>query len=567
MISLIFLISPIFFIEDSIYEVEPIYITASRYRLDIIHIPFNVELLPRDETAISEQLLKISGVSLLDYGNLATISVKGPNSKSTTISLNDIPLNTVQSGDFDISLIPAYFIEDGYITNVSLAGMHLSGNLGNTVALYIKDKEKSALLKNGSFGKIAAGGIQIWHSTAGGFYIEKNKNRYPYRDEFDNIYYRDNAQYYHGAGYFVFNTPVKINLFSTFRDADVPEKLGSIAGKPHKNEGLIVGSIFYDTKILRIGGYGNFYYLNYQDTIFGKDQHQSFFDGLDFSFKTTARDWGFYLTREQVSSTKIGDHSRIIGGINFLQRTDFKVASVLPSAKIAITNARSCMLSMVIPFSFFIKNNLGTYHNISVGYRYPTMNELYWPEDNFSEGNPDLKNETEITIETGIRQLSSFYFKCGGFLKLGKDIIIWMPSNYGKWRPFNSAKFRAWGTDFVVSFIFPLKASFNYSLFFGRINEGVLPYRPNQSFIFNIEKWGIFGNFVFLLKRPANPSGLLFLENIYIINTGYHLNRKIMNLLWSFDFSIKNIIDKNYQFVEGYPQPGRHYEIILKINW
>ncbi|MEO0122521.1 MAG: hypothetical protein ABIL69_00760 [candidate division WOR-3 bacterium] len=567
MISLIFLISSIFFVGDSTYELEPLYITASRYKLDILHTPFNVELLPKDVTSLSEQLTKIPGISLLDYGNLSTISIKGPNSKSTTVSLNDIPLNSVQSGDFDISLIPSYFIEEGYITNISLAGLHLSGNLGNTAALYIKDKEKSAFLKNGSFGKIAFGSIFGCYSMAGGFYIEKNKNRYPFKDEFNNLYYRDNAQYCHCAGYLISNSPVRINLFSTFRDADVPEKLGSIAGLPHKNEGSIVGSIFYDTKTLRIGSYGNFYALNYEDTIFGNDQHKSFFEGLDCSFKTGERDWGFYLTQEQTSSTKIGQHSRTIAGINYLQRTNIKFISILPSAKIAVANDKSYGMSIVLPFSFFFKNNLGTYHNISIGYRYPTMNELYWPEDNFSEGNPDLKNETEITIESGLRRLSSYYFKCGGFIKLGRDIIVWMPDYDGKWRPFNSAKFRAWGTDFSVSFIHPLKTSFGYSFLFARIDEGVLPYRPNHNIIFNIEKWGFFSDFVFLLKRPANASGVLFLEDIYLINTGYHLTRKVMNLLLALDLRIKNIVNKNYQFVEGYPQPGRHYEITLKINW
>lgn len=567
MISLIFLILPIFLTSDIIYELEPIYITASRYKLDLLHTPFNVELLLMDESSLSDQLIKIQNISLLDYGNLSTVSIKGPNSKSTTISLNDIPLNSVQSGDFDISLIPSYFIEEGYIISTSLAGLHLAGNLGNTAAFYIKDKEKSAIIKKGSFGRIAVGSILGCHSTAGGFYIEKNNNRYPFKDEFNSIYYRENAQYCQWAGYFTANAPLRINLFSAFRDADIPEKLGSIAGLPHKNEGSIVGSIFYDTKTLRIGGYGNFYHINYKDTIFGKDQHQSLCKGLDFAFKTGKRDWGFYLTREQASSTKIGVHSRTIAGLNFLQRTNFKFISVIPSAKVAVANDKSCRLSMVMPFSFCFKNNLGTYYNVSIGYRYPTMNELYWPEDNFSAGNPDLKNETEITIETGIRQLSSYYFKCGGFLKLGKDIIVWMPNYDGKWRPFNAAKFLAWGTDLGISFISPLKTSFGYSLFAGRIDEGVLPYRPNHSIIFNFQKWGFFSDFIFLFKRPANASGILFLENIYLINTGYHLSRRIINLFWALDFRIKNILDKNYQFVEGYPQPGRHYEITLKINW
>lgn len=568
MIPLIFLFSPLFLFGEQIYyELDTIYVTASRYKIDIFHTPFGVEILPEGETSLTERLLKISGISILDYGNLTTIAVKGPNNKSTTVALNDIPLNSPQSGDFDISLIPSYFIGEGYITNTSLAGLQLSGNLGNTASFYTKDKEEGIIIKKGSFGRFGAGGILSLFSTTGGFYLEDNKNRYPFRDEFNNLHYRENAQYRHWAGYLTSNAPAKINLFWTLRNADIPEKLGSVAGLPHKDEGLLAGSFFYDTRALRIGSYGNFYCLDYKDTIFGNDRHKSLSGGLDFSFKSENRELGFFLKKESASSTKIGEHSRINAGIDFSQRLKVKFFSSLPSVKIAVTNERLFSFSIFLPFLYFLRENLGTYHNLAFGYRYPTLNELYWPEDNFSEGNPDLKNETEITVETGVRYVSSYFLKLGAFLKFGEDIIIWMPGNDGKWRPYNSPKFRAWGLDWSSSLESPLNISFGYSLFSGQIDGSVIPYRPEHNINLNIEKLGFFSEVLFLLKRPANPSGLSFLKDVYFINFGYHFTRKIANLSWAIDSRIKNILDKNYQFVEGYPQPGRHYEITLKINW
>ncbi|MEO0165529.1 MAG: TonB-dependent receptor [candidate division WOR-3 bacterium] len=563
---------PIFFIlliftnPEPIYELDTIYITAARYKVDLLHVPFSITILPKGEISLAERLLKNSGINLLDYGNLTTISLKGPSSRSTAIALNGIPLNSPQSGDFDISLLPSYFIDDGYIASSNLAGIHTFGNLGNTVAFYTKEKERSIILKRGSFGKIAAGGIWTLFSNTAGFYIEDNKNRFPYKDEFNNISYRENAHYQHGAGYWTSTLPFAINLFATFRDADVPEKLGSIAGQPHKNEKAVIGSLSYDTQSIRFGGSGNFYRLDYSDTIFGQDRHQALSTALDLSFKSQNRNIAFYLEKEAVSSTKIGSHSRDIIGIDFFQQHKIKLLTATPSAKMTLTSDRLFGLSILLPGLYFIKENLGIYHNLSFGYRYPTMNELYWPEDNFSVGNPNLKSEKEITVESGFRYIAAYFLKGELFFKFGRDIITWMPGGDGKWRPVNSAHFRAWGTDLCGFFEKPLKSSFGFSFFWARNDGSVLPYRPCINIVLNIEKSNFFGETIIMLRRPANPSGVSFLEDIYLLNLGYHWNQRIINRSCFIDLRLKNILDKNYQFVEGYPLPGRQYEITFKIN-
>lgn len=565
MISLVFLF-PILLAGERIYELDTIYVTTSRYKIDILHAPFSVGILPKDEIPLNERLMKLPGVSLFNYGNLSTISVRGTSSKETTISLNGIQLNSPQSGDFDISLIPSYFIDEGYIAGISGAGLQPAGNLGNMAAFYTKEKERSIILTNGSFGRIGAGSIYSLYRVIAGFYVEQNRNRYPFKDEFNKIYHRENAQYTHWANYFTLDFPLKINLFSSFRDAAIPEKLGSISGVPHKKEGLIVGSFLYDTKSLRIGGYGNFYSLYFEDTIFGKDQHNNITGSIDVSFKSRNRELGFYIKREYTSSTKIGKHTRAIAGINFLERLKLKDLTSLPSIRMEISKERLYGLSFVLPFFVPTKNYLGTYHNLSFGYRYPTMDELYWPEDIFAAGNPSLRSETEMTIETGIRYISFYFLKLGGFLKIGKNTIIWRPGDDGKWRPLNFARFFAWGGEFEVSFDRPLKISFGYNLFFGKMDSGILPYRPRHNISLSLEKFGFYTEAIFLLTRPVNPSGLLFLEDIYLINLGPRISKRLGSFSLKIDFRIKNIFDKNYQFVEGYPLPGRQYEITLKIN-
>jgi outer membrane receptor protein involved in Fe transport len=194
------------------------------------------------------------------------------------------------------------------------------------------------------------------------------------------------------------------------------------------------------------------------------------------------------------------------------------------------------------------------------------MNELYWPEDNFAAGNPDLKSESNLTIETGLRYLSRYFLKLGCFGKIGEKIIIWRPSDDGKWRPFNTGNYFAQGGNIELSLDSPLKISFGYSFTSVKIDNGVLPYRPEHSVILNLEKYGFYTESMGFIKRPANPSGLLFLDDIFLINFGYHLKKKLNNFILEINPKIKNILDKNYQFVEGYTQPGREYEITIKIK-
>lgn len=551
----------------SLYKVDTVYVSKKRYKINIFQAPFSVWIIPEEELSLNESLMKLPGITLLDYGNLSTVSVRGSGSEQVTVSLDGVPLNSTQTGVFDLSLIPSFFIEEGYVIGISSASLEPGGNTGGMVSFYSKEKERSILFSSGSFGKIISGAIYSIHHLTMGVYGEHNKNRYPYKDRFNRVYYRENAEYTHLAQYGAWNSShFKLFCFSTYRDAEIPEKLGSLSGLPQKCEKVVMGSAEYTIKNIRVSGYTLFYSLWFKDTLFGTDLHDNISSGMDAFWKGKNIKIGTHIKREYVSSTKIGKHTRYTGGFDFLSKWKLHSLSFLSSLQLEGSKENLYLMSLFLSLFLPIKNNMGTYYNISAGYRYPTMNELYWPEDAFASGNPLLKSETEKTFEVGVRYISSLLIQAGGFFKIGRERIIWMQQEDGKYKPVNASIFSAWGGEINLISSYPIKTSFAYTLLFGKMDKGVVPYRPRHRLSLTTEHHGFYMESFILLKRPDNFSGLSFLEDIYLFNIGYRRTKELHNFIIQIKGGVKNILDKNYEYIKGYPLPGRRYEISLKIK-
>ncbi|SYZ74143.1 exported hypothetical protein [Candidatus Zixiibacteriota bacterium] len=89
-------------------------------------------------------------------------------------------------------------------------------------------------------------------------------------------------------------------------------------------------------------------------------------------------------------------------------------------------------------------------------YRLPAFNDLYWPKDEFSEGNPHLIPERgeNLLAAAVILPSDAIRFNTDIFWRQVHDLISWAPqgsiSGYGspRWTPSNLNKFRTLGIDF-----------------------------------------------------------------------------------------------------------------------
>ena len=230
-------------------------------------------------------------------------------------------------------------------------------------------------------------------------------------------------------------------------------------------------------------------------------------------------------------------------------------------------------------------NYIGLRGSWGRSFRAPSFNDLYWAEDMFTKGNPDLKVERSDNFEIGLRSELSLAgglnFDLCYFNKDVNDLINWgLDATSGKFMPDNVSAALISGQEFSVSL---------------RELAGVLFTQLNITHMSAINKSGITGtDGKKLTYRSPLSAGLtagLDLGSLYLTLTATHLDKRYTDKLNSksldphtlfdadlaykpvfagiklnFILSVLNIFDENYTVVENYPMPGRMIRFMAGIG-
>jgi len=224
--------------------------------------------------------------------------------------------------------------------------------------------------------------------------------------------------------------------------------------------------------------------------------------------------------------------------------------------------------------------------NASKNYRIPTLNDLYWKEDAFARGNPNLKPEWGWSGEFALhqqRQFDEVHVEASQmfFYNYINDWIVWQPDALtGKWQPENKIKGRSQGVDIRLKTIwnrekFRMVSSVSYQYLHAQTLETSGQWSKNPPDYVPIHK--------------ANLSEMLVYKNLsvgYIHNytgTRYSLGSRLPSfgvadvfcqyVLYknrfnaSLQFRINNVWDKFYQVRQFYAMPLRNYLFTLMLNF
>ncbi len=203
-------------------------------------------------------------------------------------------------------------------------------------------------------------------------------------------------------------------------------------------------------------------------------------------------------------------------------------------------------------------------------FRAPTMNELYWPEDDFARGNPDLKAETgwhsDATIEQSLFDDRLFitlsYFKWDV-----DDKINWaenpdFPGPWGnKWTPSNVDAYEAKGWEFGTKIgpFWDLTLVLNYTYTDAEeakkgCSKRQALYTPENQFKGNLIYRSDFGLTVtttvqYMDERPAHYETNADTEAHYILSSYWTTDVKLEQRLydhWVLSLQWNNLFDKGY---------------------
>jgi len=190
------------------------------------------------------------------------------------------------------------------------------------------------------------------------------------------------------------------------------------------------------------------------------------------------------------------------------------------------------------------------------GFRSPSLRELYF----FPPQNPDLKPEEMWNYEVGLSQ----YFYSG----LKVDITLYRSEGTNMIRasnpgfPFtwvNSGDFTHTGYEVVTRWIPSDALAFNVS--WSQLDPGnETMYSPGKKLsaqaILNIRSFTLLGDIIYIgelygADNKGNP-----MDDYTVVNLS--LKGPVYNSL-GFRVTVKNLFDKTYQAMYGYPMPGRYF--------
>jgi len=225
-------------------------------------------------------------------------------------------------------------------------------------------------------------------------------------------------------------------------------------------------------------------------------------------------------------------------------------------------------------------------YSYSQSYNLPSFSALFWADNLFSSGNPDLKPEFSVQHEislSGSADLNYLKFKAGYtyYDKKLEDLIVWIKRTNGKYTPENFKEGRitghelSAGADILDS---KLRLDASYSIMKARqftdnpVTDGkYVIYKPVETFAASLSC----EHNDYKASFRAKYNGRMYLNesnsiDIYpfwlydaIASKTFRVSDSEIKIL----INCYNILDEQYQVIYGYPMPGRKIETGIEIKF
>jgi outer membrane cobalamin receptor len=606
-------------------------ITATRNEALVTSIPVATDVLTAKNIEesnaknVGEALQNVGDSFIKSYGgvgSLETVSLRGSTDSQVLILIDGQRLNNAQSGSVDLSSIPTNAIERIEVVKGGNAAMYGSDAVGGVVNIITKSmarKNDLNLSANGLYGTYNTRIIDLSAAQGLGnfdYFLSYNRTQtdgnYPYTDvngkqvnfqnsdtKADNIFFK--------AGY-LFDDNSHLSFFHKYYRAnngspgstDFPNYTSR--NKYNNNhssisyEGLSTGPFAFNF---------NAYYMNQEqhyinpESYLGTEENVFYTKALGFLAQAFTDlnqlgllSYGYEFRQDKLTSGYFvnglsqpfyGDHQRNVNSLYFQDDWKYELNSIWKLNLVpAVRLDNYPEASIGSQFSPKIGINLShdeiwrgsVRGNVGKVYRAPTYNDLYWPEDSFTKGNPNLRPEKGLTYDFGFivqfKAVGSWSVESTYFASMLEDLILWAPGAV-KWMPTNIAKAKTTGIESkVVWHVFDsflnLQASYTNMSAKDDGNDPTtsgkyLIYRPKDQYnlglnlSYGIGSFNIFYNFVG--KRFHDAQNTIELSSYSLINANIGVSPKIFGVNLNLRLEGNNLGNKEIQITQGTPIPGR----------
>ncbi|HRZ42173.1 MAG TPA: TonB-dependent receptor [Bacteroidales bacterium] len=585
--------------------------------------PFDSMHLALLRSGTLSELLAVSGPMVLkDYGpgQISTPSFRGAGASQTSVVWNGMRISNPMLSQFDLSLVPAGFVDGGGVVLGPATLRYGSGAAGGVIDLVSDPAADSTLsgkleLQGGSFGYLSGNArisfkIRNLRSVTRAFRLSCD-NRYPYADNFKGadpfpVVYRENA-FWREEGLMqqlVFERSPEVShtlhLWLYRKFSQVPYPIQQPQGTYRQEQSDEGVRVLLENRYRGNRGLAFHHLAGFQDGWMHYVEERSATDALHHtrSFQesvtasglmgklwvTTRAEWEWQSVHTEfysqpVSRTLVAGFAevsgKIINGLQYriLNRIEWEEAAGLAWMPSAI-------LTWIPPsqdrhrFSLRLRRDR----------RLPGLNDLYW----YPGGNPLLGPErnrgAEIRYETTLKLWDNLHLTpdITMFMQQTDDKIIWLPDSGVLWQALNMGTVRSTGItpllkgEGVIGRInLSGTASYQYSRVSGISNDPAtvkkqLAYQPYHcgvvSAIFQYRSFTGSWDTRFTGKRYTNADNTAWLNGYSV--SGLRIQYRISgmrNLEPGVTLSVHNLFNRQYQSVAWYPMPGRYFRIGITL--
>ncbi|MGB9721478.1 MAG: TonB-dependent receptor [bacterium] len=506
----------LFFMLNQVYEVEGVVVTATRYPASLRDICAGTIVIDKETiennspSNLGELLKNLAGIDVKDYGSpgaVSSISIRGTPSSGVIVLMDGIPLNSMQTGIADISLIEVDDVEQIEIIKGPVSSLYGANGIGGVVNIVTQTNKAStagiAKIRQTS-GKVIKPfssseyflNYTIPHknfdykltgkkmSSAGGR-TNNDCERFSFRNQF---------------GYNLSHLSVRYQMIFLAQNYGLPGPQPLVDSiHPIPNLGDSTASSRYDYQVDRI--WLNDFSIRYQPAknlslatkFFGNLQHNQYHTQFQ-SWGITAEDYEYSLSTLGNNTTFIWEQGldKYVMGFdirydslraekNSLQTGDtlwFARAknygywlTVVKRLSVRFTINPGLRYDHNSSYGDFLSPSLGTVSEINQkfwlklflarAFRAPGFNDLYWPIYGNKELKPEHGNAYELRLES-----SPVYNLFAGFSVFFREIndrITWLPTKDGLWKPqnVNHIKITGFETEINTKLSDYLKISFD----------------------------------------------------------------------------------------------------------
>ncbi len=579
-------------------DLDEIVVTASRaeesYKSTarVMDIITSEDIQSSQAQDLSSVLNQLSSVEISNYGGIGatkTIKMRGSSASQVLVLVDGRPINNPRDGEVDLSTIPIENIDKIEVMRGPASSLYGSSAMGGTIQILTKNPPQtgSSTEIKSSFGTFRTYQERLSHGQKIGKFSYLFCGDYESSEGFRENSAFDSKDFSVKMGYDISdNQTVKINTGFYTSSAGTPGPINSVdlddKQKDQKNFIDLNWQLSLDelTKA-SVKIYNNYDRLKFIEDSSTNYTHATQSRGLDIQFDKRFSDFykavsGINYVLNLNNSTSTAKHKYSV--FAWYIDNEFNISdNFRADAGLRLDDYSNFGLeaspSLGVSYNIGEKNRL--HGLVSRSFRAPTFNDLYWPNEVWAVGNPNLKPEKGTSGEIGITSNINKYLQTDltYFNSYYKDLIQWADNGSGVWTPSNVASAVINGIEFenriFLSESVEVNLGYTYQSAKDDKTHKFLIYQPKHKVDFSIKHHDIFGCTVTLRGdwnglKYHNASNTTKLDGIFTL--GFSASRKINSWI-TFYMNIDNALNKKYQSVLNYPAPGFDLTSGVKIEF